>query len=193
MADETNETRPSSGGNFNQATFIGRLTADPVLRRTNPTERNPQGIPLCTFTVACNRVFTSGGTTQKRVHFQDCVQWGPRAEATARYLRQGRLVMVQGMVSTRSYTSKQFHDISALRELLSGSTAKSLPRAKVEEALEACAAASLRTTELEVHLCNFLDSPPRRQADATAVQDALPHPEDVEVEVEDVGSEAPPF
>jgi single-strand DNA-binding protein len=74
-APESTDTEP--------ITFIGRLTADPVLRRTQT------GIAVANFRLAVNH---GDGTAT----FHSVVAWKRTAEAVARYMKKGRLVEVSG-------------------------------------------------------------------------------------------------
>ena len=84
---------------LNHCEIMGRLVADPDARRT------PSAMAVTTFTLA-----SSSG--QKRedgseiVDFIDCVSWGKTAETVARCLCKGRLVVVEGSVSTSTFTAK---------------------------------------------------------------------------------------
>lgn len=78
---------------MNRAVIIGNLTKDPELRTT------PQGISVCTFTVAVNRGFGD----KKDVDFIPVVTWRGLADNCGRFLAKGRKVGVSGRIQTRSY------------------------------------------------------------------------------------------
>lgn len=78
----------------NNVVLVGRLTKDPVLRRT------PNGTSVASFTVACDKRDKNGNQS---ADFINCVVWGKVAENTATYTHKGSLVGVEGRIQTRSY------------------------------------------------------------------------------------------
>jgi single-strand DNA-binding protein len=78
---------------MNRAVIIGNLTKDPELRTT------PQGISVCSFTVAVNRGFGD----KKDVDYIPVVTWRGLADNCARFLAKGRKAGVSGRIQTRSY------------------------------------------------------------------------------------------
>ena len=84
---------------YNRAILIGRLTADPELRQT------PNGISVCTFSIAINRRFTSKDG-ERQADFIDIVAWRSQAEFVSRYFNKGGLILVEGTIQTRRYTDK---------------------------------------------------------------------------------------
>jgi len=78
---------------MNRAVIIGNLTKDPELRTT------PQGISVCSFTVAINRGFGD----KKDVDYIPVVTWRGLADNCARFLAKGRKVGVSGRIQVRSY------------------------------------------------------------------------------------------
>jgi len=82
---------------FNRIILIGRLTRDPELRYT------PSGDPVCNFSLAVDRPFTSQNG-EKQTDFIDVVTWRKVAEQVSQYLSKGRLVAVEGRLQIRSYT-----------------------------------------------------------------------------------------
>ncbi len=81
---------------MNKTIIIGNLTSDPVERTT------PQGVSLCTFTVAVNR--RGGG--EQRTTFYNVTAWRQLGASCAQYLAKGRKVCVIGEVDARTYTGK---------------------------------------------------------------------------------------
>ena len=63
---------------LNKAILMGRLTADPELRKTSGD------VSVTTFTLAVNRSFTRQGE-QPQTDFIDIVAWGKTAEFVSRY------------------------------------------------------------------------------------------------------------
>ena len=84
---------------LNSSNVMGRLVADPELRHTN------SGKPVASFTLASD----TGRKTQdgqKITNFIDCVAWDKRAEFASKYLVKGRLIVVEGGLTTRMYEDK---------------------------------------------------------------------------------------
>ena len=85
----------------NRAVLVGRLTKDPDLRFT------PNGLAVCTFTLAVNRPFKNQQTGEYDADFIQIVVWRKAAENCANYLTKGSLVSVDGRIQTRSYQNNQ--------------------------------------------------------------------------------------
>ena len=85
---------------LNKAILMGRLVADPELRRT------PNNNSVTSFTLAVNRSFTRQGE-QPQTDFIDIVAWGKTAEFVSRYFVKGQLVAVAGRIQTRTWEDKQ--------------------------------------------------------------------------------------
>ena len=75
--------------------IIGNLTANPELRST------PNGIPVCTFTIAVN-----GRKQDEPATFFRVTAWRQLGENCNRYLTKGKKVFVSGPVSVSTYTAK---------------------------------------------------------------------------------------
>ncbi len=75
---------------YNHVVLVGRLVADPQYRPLN------EGRGVCNFTLAVDRPTSSGETD-----FLDVVAFGSLAEIVHKYLRKGRLVLVEGSLRTR--------------------------------------------------------------------------------------------
>lgn len=82
---------------MNQLTIIGNLTRDPELRTT------PNGINVCTFSVAVNRKIRRDN--EPEADYFEVTAWRERGENCAKYLSKGRKVCVVGAVSVATYTA----------------------------------------------------------------------------------------
>ncbi len=88
--------------NLNKAFILGNLTRDPELRQT------PSGQNVASFGVATNRMWTdNAGNKQTQTEFHNVVVWGRLAEIAKEYLAKGRLVFVEGRITTRSWQDQQ--------------------------------------------------------------------------------------
>lgn len=80
---------------INRVILVGRMTKDPVLRKTQ------SGASVTSFTVACDRRIKTEG--QPTADFINCVCWNKVADNTAQFTHKGSLVGVEGRIQTRSY------------------------------------------------------------------------------------------
>ena len=76
--------------NLNSILLEGNLVRDPDLRYT------PQGSPVCSLTVACNRYFKQNEELKEEVSYFDVTTWNRLAEVCKEYLTKGRGVRVVG-------------------------------------------------------------------------------------------------
>ena len=84
---------------MNKITLIGNLTHDPEVRST------PNGVTVCTFTIAVNRRFASAGG-ERQTDFFRINAWRQLGETCSRYLAKGRKVAVVGELQARTYEAK---------------------------------------------------------------------------------------
>lgn len=81
---------------------IGHLGADPEMRYT------ANGSAVTNFRVATSRTFNDGaGERKEETEWFRVVTWNKLAEICAQYLQKGRLVYVEGRLSTRSWEDQQ--------------------------------------------------------------------------------------
>ncbi|MEG0804358.1 MAG: single-stranded DNA-binding protein [Pygmaiobacter sp.] len=85
---------------LNVVALLGRLVADPELRRT------PNGVSVTTFTIAVDRSFVKAGA-ERQTDFIDIVAWRNTAEFVCKYFQKGSMMAVQGSIQTRSYEDKE--------------------------------------------------------------------------------------
>ena len=83
---------------MNSVTMIGRLSADPELRRTQ------SGTACCSFTLAVKRPKVKDTTD-----FHNFVVWQQGAEYLCQYGHKGDLVGVTGYLTSRSWQDKDGH------------------------------------------------------------------------------------
>ena len=87
--------------NLNKVLLVGRVTANPELRKT------PGGTAVSTFSIATNRVWMDKAKgKQEETEFHNVVAWGRQAEVASQYLTKGAMVMVEGRLKTRSWQDK---------------------------------------------------------------------------------------
>lgn len=78
---------------INKAILMGRLTRDPELRHTN------SGTAVCSFSIAIDNGYGENRTTD----FINCVAWNKTAEFVSKYFTKGRMIIVIGRISTRTW------------------------------------------------------------------------------------------
>ena len=83
---------------INKVVLVGRLTKDPVLRKT------ANGVSVTSFTVACTRRIKQDG--QPEADFINTVAWNKTADSVSQYTHKGSLVGVEGRIQTRSFDDK---------------------------------------------------------------------------------------
>ena len=80
---------------LNKIVIMGRLTADPELRRTG------NGTSVASFTLAVDRDFGD-----KETDFIECVAWKNTADFVSKYFTKGRMAAVSGRLQIRNWTDK---------------------------------------------------------------------------------------
>jgi len=85
---------------FNKVVLVGRMCNDPELKYT------PGGVAVANFRVAVDRPF-SNQQGERETDFVDTVAWRQNAEFAANYLTKGRLVLVEGRLQVRSWTTPE--------------------------------------------------------------------------------------
>ena len=117
---------------INRVVLVGRLTKDPVLRKT------ANGVSVTSSTVACTRRFKQEG--QPDADFINTVAWNKTADIVQQYTHKGSLVGVEGRIQTRSYDDQSVKRVyvtevvaDSVQFLESKSTAASNANAYVPE------------------------------------------------------------
>lgn len=85
---------------LNHIDIAGRLTRDVELRRTG------SGVPVASFTIACDRDIANKQTNEKETDFVDVVAWRSTAEFVSKYFSKGRMAVVSGRLQIRNWTDK---------------------------------------------------------------------------------------
>lgn len=80
---------------MNSINLIGRLTAEPELRRT------PDGTAVCSYSLAVKRPKVKDTTD-----FISCVTWRQGAEYLSQYGHKGDIVAVSGVLTGRKWQDK---------------------------------------------------------------------------------------
>lgn len=85
---------------INRVVLVGRLTQDPVARKSQ------SGTTFVNFTIAVNRRF-AGQNQEQQTDFINCVVFGKPAEFMEQYIKKGYLIGVEGRIQTRNYENQQ--------------------------------------------------------------------------------------
>lgn len=85
---------------MNKVILVGRLTKDPELRATT------SGIPVCSFTVACDRRFVKQGE-ERKADFINCIAWRQAGESISKYFAKGHRIALEGSIQTRNWTDNE--------------------------------------------------------------------------------------
>lgn len=86
---------------LNHIDIMGRMVKDPELRRTN------NGVPVVSFTIACDRDGINKQTGEKETDFIDCTVWRNTAEFVNKYFSKGRMAIVSGRLQIRVWADKE--------------------------------------------------------------------------------------
>ena len=81
---------------LNNCTFLGRLTKDPDVGKTQ------SDVSYCRFCVAVDRAFAREGE-ERKADFIDCTAWRGTAEFIAKYFHKGDMIGVTGTIQTGTY------------------------------------------------------------------------------------------
>lgn len=84
---------------MNKVILMGRLTRDPEMRQT------PNGITVCSFSIAVNRRFAKEG--QQQADFINCTAWRQQAEFICKYFQKGSMIAVVGQLQSRSWENQE--------------------------------------------------------------------------------------
>jgi single-strand DNA-binding protein len=82
---------------YQQLIIVGNVGGDPEFQYT------AQGIAVCKFSVAVNRVTGKGEQRQQKTTWFRCTVWRERAETASTIIRKGQKVMVIGEIEASAY------------------------------------------------------------------------------------------
>ena len=84
---------------MNKVILMGRLTRDPEMRQT------PNGVSVCSFSIAVNRRFAKEG--QQTADFINCTAWRQQAEFICKYFSKGAMIALVGNLQSRSWENQE--------------------------------------------------------------------------------------
>lgn len=115
----------------NYVVLAGNLTRDPELRYV------PSGRPVCNFSIASSRVYTTqAGEKKEDTSFVRVVVWGKQAESSAEYLHKGSSALVEGRLQSRSWETEDGQKRSVLEVIAQRVQFLGRPKGKSESVSE---------------------------------------------------------
>ena len=84
---------------LNQAILMGRLTADPELKKTQSDKS------VTSFRIAVERAYVKEGE-ERQADFINIVCWGRTADFVCKYFKKGSMIAVVGEFRSRTYLDK---------------------------------------------------------------------------------------
>ncbi len=84
---------------YNKVIMMGRIVNELELKTT------PTGVSVCSFRIAVDRRFQTKGEERKSDFF-NVVAWRQQAEFLTRFFSKGKMILVEGEMTTRQYTDK---------------------------------------------------------------------------------------
>lgn len=85
---------------LNVVALMGRLVADPELRKTS------SDVSVASFRIAVDRTFVRQGE-ERQADFISIVCWRQSAEFVCKYFHKGDLIALNGRIQTRQYEDNQ--------------------------------------------------------------------------------------
>lgn len=85
---------------LNQVAQMGRLVADPELRKVN------NDTSVVSFRIAVDRDFVNKETNQREADFFNVTAWRGLADFVAQYFAKGDMIAVTGRLQSRTYQDK---------------------------------------------------------------------------------------
>ncbi len=82
---------------MNKVILIGRIAKDLELKHTG------NGLAVCSFSLAVNKPYKSGGNAGNQADFFNCIAWRGTAENLCKYQKKGSLISVEGNLINNSW------------------------------------------------------------------------------------------
>jgi|RhiMetdeSRZDD1v2_1073273.scaffolds.fasta_scaffold2272864_2 single-strand DNA-binding protein len=93
---------------YQLVTIVGNVGRDPEMNYT------PQGVAVCRFSVAVNKVTGKGETRKQKTTWFRVTVWREKAETASQYVKKGMKILVTGEVDISVYTDKQGQPAASL-------------------------------------------------------------------------------
>lgn len=82
---------------INAIFIVGRMVRNPELKYTQ------SGTAVCSFSIANNRAYVTGGEKKEQVSYFNCVAWAKIGEVIAEYCKKGSRIGIEGRLKQRSW------------------------------------------------------------------------------------------
>lgn len=86
---------------LNKVIIMGRFVRDPEMKTT------PSGVPVVSFSLACERDVKNKQTGERETDFIDVTAWRSTAEFISKFFSKGRMAVVVGSIQTRSWMDRE--------------------------------------------------------------------------------------
>lgn len=93
---------------LNNISLMGRLTTDPEHKQT------PSGVSVTSFTIAVERNFVDKQSGKREVDFINIVAWRGTADLICKFFTKGKLIALQGSITSRNYEDKNGNKRTAI-------------------------------------------------------------------------------
>jgi len=151
-------------GSLNKVMLIGRLGADPEFRVT------PNGSSVVNFNLATHESYKDkNGQKVERTEWHRIVAWDKLAETCKQYLTKGKLIYVEGKLTTRSWDDKETGKKNYITEIVA--TDMTMLESKGERSASSPPTASMPTE----HVSEM--APPKASAPRPKPTPDMPPPE----------------
>jgi single-strand DNA-binding protein len=151
-------------GSLNKVMLIGRLGADPEFRVT------PNGSSVVNFNLATDESYKDkNGQKIERTEWHRIVAWDKLAEICKQYLTKGKLIYVEGKLTTRSWDDKETGKKNYITEIVA--TDMTMLESKGERSASSPPTASMPTE----HVSEM--APPKASAPRPKPTPDMPPPE----------------
>ena len=98
---------------LNKVFVLGRVTRDPRISSTQG------GSGVASFSIATNRKYkTKAGEQQEETEFHNIVFFGKIVDVIDKYVKKGSQVLVEGRITTRSWTDKKTGEERHTKEIV---------------------------------------------------------------------------
>lgn len=85
---------------YQQVIIVGNVGRDAEIKYT------PQGVAVCDFSVAVNKVTGKGESRKEKTTWFKVTVWRERAEVAGQYVRKGMKIMCIGEIDVHAYVDK---------------------------------------------------------------------------------------
>lgn len=159
--------KPTTAKGSNNRQRFGAIARIVSLDRLQHTSG---GNSYCRGTIGVNEVYRKGDQNYQSTEFIPFTVWGKAAEVMAQHGASGRLVDIEGRMTSRVAELQGVKRVDSFEKFLSG-LGKTVDVKKLKEAWEGCEAHSQTFWNLNVSSFSFLDAPRGTEDDSSDTSD----------------------